>query len=114
MKVSESSTYLETAALNGKDVTVTIAAVRRPLQSGKDKDVGLDGRPISEKALIISYEGKQKEHVVCRTAQKQIRNLLGSDDTAEWIGKKITLYPTTCKAFGDPNTPCIRVRGKQL
>ncbi len=105
MKVSDTSTYLETEALEGKDLTVTIDDVRQP---GRD-DVGLDGRPISEKSVIITYRRASKPHIACRTVQKQIRAIHGNSMEA-WKGRKITLYPTTCKAFGNPNTPCIRVR----
>lgn len=109
MKVSDTSTYLETAALEGKEITVTISGVRAPAKDDK----GLDGRPLSPQSLIISYQGAQKEHIACRTVQKQIRRLYGND-TAGWIGKEITLYPTTCRAFGDPNTPCIRVKTNSM
>jgi hypothetical protein len=114
VKVSDSSTYLEAAALKG-EVTVTIEAVR-PI--GKD-DKGLDGRPMNKKNVVITYKGATKPHVACRTAQKQIRAALAAehgggenawDDQERWIGKQITLFTTTCNAFGNPNTPCIRVR----
>jgi len=104
MKVSDTSTYLEAAALEG-EITLTIEAVRQP----GGKDIGTDGRPLGEKAVIIAYKGAKKQHVACRTVQKQIRALYGND-TDNWIGKKIILFPTTCNAFGNPKTPCIRVK----
>jgi hypothetical protein len=103
MKVSDTSIYLEAAALE-KDTTVTIAGTR-PVGS---KDIGTDGKPMSEKSMILSYAGAKKEHVACRTVQKQIRALYGND-TANWIGKKITLYQDSCMAFGK-RVQCIRVR----
>lgn len=103
MKVSDTATYLEAAAIE-KDVTVTIAGVRGP----GDKDKGTDGKMIPEKNLILSYEKAKKEHICCRTVQKQIRNLYGNE-TSNWIGKKITLYQDSCMAFGE-RVPCIRVR----
>jgi hypothetical protein len=105
MKVSDTSTYLETEGLDGKDITVTIETVRPP----NAKDIGTDGRQLGEKAVILKYKAAGKEHIACRTVQKQIRAIHGND-MAAWAGKKITLYPTTCKAFGNPKTPCIRVR----
>lgn len=114
MKVSDSSTYLEAAALKG-EIQVRIESVR-PI--GKD-DKGLDGRPMNKKNVVITYEKATKPHVVCRTAQKQIRAALAAefgggehdwDETDQWIGKRITLFPTTCNAFGNPLTPCIRVK----
>ena len=74
MKVSDSSTYLEAAALKG-ETAVTIESVR-PI--GKD-DKGLDGRPMNKKNVVISYKNATKPHVVCRTAQKQIRAALAAE-----------------------------------
>jgi hypothetical protein len=105
MKVSDTAIYLETEALEGKDITVTIESIRKP----DNKDKGKDGKPMGEKSVIIKYEKAKKEHIISRTVQKQIRALYGNDMDG-WIGKKIILYPTTCNAFGDPKTPCIRVR----
>lgn len=105
IKVSDTSLYLETEALEGRERTLTIAKVRQP----KNTEKGRDGRPLNSSALILTYEKATKEHICCRTVQKQIRQLHGND-TAGWIGKQITIYPTTCKAFGDDNTPCIRVK----
>jgi len=103
MKVSDTSIYLEAAAIE-KDTTVTISGVRGPTQ----QDKGTDGKMIPEKNLILAYKGAKKEHICCRTVQKQIRNLYGND-TAGWIGKKITLFQDSCMAFGK-KTACIRVR----
>lgn len=103
MKVSDTSIYLEAAAIE-KDTTVTIAGVRGPNQ----KDKGTDGKMIPEKNLILSYKGATKEHICCRTVQKQIRALYGND-TVGWTGKKITLFQDSCMAFGK-QTACIRVR----
>lgn len=103
LKVSDTSTYLEAAAIEG-DVSVVIAGVRSP----GEKDKGTDGKQIPDKNLILSYEKAKKEHVCCRTVQKQIRGLYGND-TAGWIGKKIILYRDSCMAFGK-KTACIRVR----
>lgn len=110
MKVSDKSTYLEAAALEG-DVTVTIESVRDP----GPKDVGTDGRAIDPKNVIIRYKGAKKEHIACRTVQKQIRHITGEDDMTKWTGQKITLYRHILpKCFGEKNVPCIRVRGKSL
>jgi hypothetical protein len=104
MKVSDTSTYLEAAALEG-EITLEILGARVPVKT----DIGTDGRPMSEKSVILSYKGAKKEHVACRTVQKQIRAIHGNDISG-WKGKKIILFPTTCNAFGNPKTPCIRVK----
>jgi len=103
MKVSDTSIYLEAAAIE-KDCPVTIKSVR----AIGAKDIGTDGKPMSEKSMVISYEGASKEHVACRTVQKQIRAIHGND-ADKWAGKKIILYQDSCQAFGK-KVQCIRVR----
>lgn len=104
MKVSEAYPgYLEAGDLDRKEVTVTIAG-HRP--SGKE-DKGKDGRAIDKP--ILSFKGTKKELVLNKTNARTVRCLYGND-MANWTGKKVILYPTTCNAFGDPNTPCIRVK----
>lgn len=59
---------------------------------------------------VILFQGKKKKWVLGKTNAKSVGKLLGNDIT-EWPGKKITLYPTTCQAFGEM-VECIRVREK--
>ena len=110
MKVSESfGGFLEAEDLpENKDVTVTIESVREP---GKD-DKGQDGKPLDKP--IIRLAKVKKEWVMNKTNSKVIRRLFGENEMTNWIGKKVTLYRTTCNAFGDKNRPCIRVRGEAL
>lgn len=109
MKVSEVfDGFLEAEDIpENKDVTVTIENVRQP---GKD-DKGKDGRQMDKP--IVKFAKVKKEWVLNKTNARSIRRLYGNE-TDEWIGKQIAIYRTTCNAFGDPKTPCIRVRGKQL
>lgn len=109
MKVSELfSGFLEAEDLpEDKDITVTIESVRQPTAKDKGKDGKQMDKPIVQLAKV------QKEWVLNKTNAKLIRRLYGNETDA-WQGKPVTLYRTTCNAFGDPNTPCIRVRGKKL
>lgn len=106
MKVSEEfpSQYLEAADLQGREVTVKIAS------TDKQKGVkGRDGKPFD--ARVLFFEGKKKGMCVNKTNAKRIRDELGlGDDMDTWIGHSITIFPTTCNAFGKPNVPCIRVK----
>lgn len=43
-----------------------------------------------------------------RTNAKTIAKLYGAEVT-EWVGKRVTLYATTCK-LGKDTVPCIRIR----
>jgi hypothetical protein len=110
MKVSDIyGQYIEAEELpEGKDIDVTIESVR----SANANDKGKDGKPITDKAFIRLAKVK-KEWVLNATNAKSIRRQHGND-MDEWSGKKITIYRTTCNAFGDPNKPCIRVRGNKL
>jgi hypothetical protein len=111
MKVSDIyGSYLEAEELpEGKDIEVTIEAYRL----GNANDKGKDGKPITDKAFI-RLKNVKKELVLNATNAKSIRRALGENEMDDWIGKKVTIYRTTCNAFGDPKTPCIRVRGKML
>lgn len=91
----------------GKDIPITIERVR---MAGSD-DKGKDGRQLDKP--IIKIKGKSKEWVICKTVARAIRRQHG-DDMNNWPGNQISIYRTTCNAFGNPNTPCIRVRGEKL
>ena len=43
------------------------------------------------------------------TSSKVIQDLYGKDPR-EWIGKSITIYPTTCRGVGGDMVDCVRVR----
>lgn len=100
--------FLEAEDLpDGKEVKITVESVRH---SGPD-DKGTDGRPIDKP--ILKAKGAKKEWVLNKTNAKAIRRMHG-DDMNGWSGKVVTIYRTTCNAFGDPNTPCIRVKTHSL
>jgi hypothetical protein len=109
MKVSELFTgFLEAEDLpEGRDIEVVIEEVRR----AGAKDLGRDGRPIDKP--IVRLAKVKKEWVLNKTNARAIRRLYGNE-TDNWHGKPVTIYRTTCSAFGDPQTPCIRVRTATL
>jgi hypothetical protein len=43
------------------------------------------------KKLVIGFAGKKKRFVVNKTNANTIAKVLGSDDTDDWIGQRITL-----------------------
>lgn len=53
-------------------------------------------------------EAKQKVLVLNKTNAISISGLHGTE-TDEWKGKKVTLYATTCMAFGS-RQDCVRVK----
>ena len=94
--------FLEAGDLDSRDVTLEIKLVREP---GPD-DKGLDGKPMDKP--IVVFEKARKEWVLNKTNARTIRLLYG-DQFGAWNGKTVTIYPTTCKAFGE-TVACIRVR----
>lgn len=89
--------------LQGRDVTVKIESVN----AGK---VGHGGK--AAKKPILTFKGRNGDkRMACNvTNAKTIAGMYGTDTTA-WIGKSITLYPTTTQ-FGNETHECIRVRPK--
>lgn len=93
------SPHLECADLNGQDVTVTI----------RDVDFHEVGEEKATKGVVYFQEYK-RAMVLNRTNLKRIIAIYGND-TDEWPGKRITLYPSETD-FGGRTVPCIRIREK--
>lgn len=86
--------------LNGKEVAVTISRVEAGTLNGSG------GR--KAKKPVVYFEGKEKGLALNSTNCKTIAKLYGNY-TEKWIGKQITLYPTTTEMAGE-TVECIRVR----
>ena len=95
--------YVAAPELQGRDAAVTIKSV-------SIDEMPLAGTTKKEKRPIVQFEETPKKLVLNKTNAKIIAKLLGVQ-TAAWIGKRITLYPTTTK-FGPDTVDCIRVRDK--
>lgn len=98
MKMGEAfpSAFLKTDDLQGRQVTVTI-------ESYSLEDVGDD-----EKKLVLHFAGKNRGLVCNKTNAASISDIYG-DEMDEWLGKRITLYPTKTNYAGRM-TPCIRIQ----
>ena len=94
------SEYLGAWDLLGKDVTVTVDRVAAGTLTGA-------GGRKSKKPLVF-FVGKEKALALNKTNAKIIAAMYGTD-TAEWAGKKITIYPTRTEMAGE-TVDCIRVR----
>lgn len=101
MKTSEAfpSDYLKAADLNGQSVTVTIASAEL-IEFGKDKD--------KETKLLLKFVGKKRGLICNKTNCKTIEKVLGSDDTDDWVGKRIILEAREVE-FGTEVVMAIRV-----
>lgn len=94
------SKYVSHYDLAGRDVIVTIASVKLA------EIIGSGGKK-SQKALV-TFKGAEKGMVMGATCLKTIAGLYG-DDYSTWLGKPITIYPTTTEASGE-TVGAIRVR----
>lgn len=94
MKTSEAypSKYLTAEDLNGEDVALTIKAVDL-------ETIGQGAK--AEQKLVISFRGAKKQFVVNKTNAKTITNVLGSEETDDWIGQRITIGPREVEYQGD-------------
>ena len=94
--------YLYAYDLQGRDVTVTIAKVTGGMLTGTG------GK--SNKKPIIFFQGHQKGLALNITNARTIAAMYGGSFKSEdWIGKRVTLYPSRT-TFGKDEVECIRIR----
>ena len=62
----------------------------------------------TEDKVIVRFDKAKKAMILNKTNATTIAKRYGND-TEEWIGQEVVLYPTTCQAFGAEHE-CIRVR----
>lgn len=96
--------FLYSYDLQGRDVTVVIERVAQGTL------VGQQGK--KTKKPVVFFKGKSKPLALNITNIKTISSLYGSFRVEDWIGKSITLYPTTTN-FGSETKDCIRIRNKR-
>ena len=100
MRVSDAfpSDYLKAADLRDKNVLVVVDRVEM-------KDIGDDHKP------IVYFQHKDKGLVLNKTNANNIALAYG-DDTDDWIGKEIVLFPAMVD-FQGRTVAAIRVRTPQ-
>lgn len=98
------SRYLKAIEFEGKNVTLTIKAVKADMLRMVDST--------KAKKFVIQFEETSKELVLNKTNAFAIADYLSERDALKWVGCKITLFPTTCDAFGE-TVDCIRVKGPE-
>jgi len=87
---------------NPCDKTLTIERVESEKVRNEKKE---------EKAKAILYFRGVKRPMICNVTNcKTIAGLYGRK-TEGWIGKRVTLYPTTVDAFGETKE-CIRIKNR--
>ena len=93
--------FLYSFDLQGRDVTVIIDRVKAGTLTG------VGGK--KNKKPIVYFRGKEKGLGLNITNARTIAGMYGGFDVEKWIGKAITLYPTST-TFGDKTVDCIRIR----
>lgn len=99
-KLMYPSEYLQACDLAGKEPSVTIEKVvmeEVPDPQGKKKL-----KP------VMHFAGAKKRFPLPKTCAKFVAERYGND-TEQWVGKKVTLFATTCTAFGN-TVECIRFK----
>ena len=94
--------FLGAHDLDGRDINVTIAKVHN------EELMNIESHQ-KETKTVIEFEKASKPWVANITNLKAIAKIHG-DYVEDWVGKKITLFPTKTKSFGDI-VDCVRVRG---
>lgn len=89
------STYLKAADLQGRRATVAIDKVVM-------EDIGGEHKP------VVKFQGKDRGIVLNKTNAAMIAEIAGSEETDDWKGVKVTLYPTKTD-FQGKRVDCIRV-----
>jgi hypothetical protein len=100
MKVSSlfPSKFLKADDLNDREIQCIIKDVQV-------EDVSGDG---SDRKPVLYFEGKEKGLVMNKTNSMVIASSHG-EDTDDWGGKSVVLYPTKTQ-FQGKLVPCVRVR----
>jgi hypothetical protein len=95
-----SGRFLRVTDLKARRVPTRIQEVR------KEEFKQDDGK--TEQKLIVTLKGFEKPLVLNRTNCDTIIDLVGSEETDDWIGKPIVLLQAKVR-FQGKSTPCIRV-----
>jgi hypothetical protein len=93
--------FISGAEFNGRVPTFTVKVVQIEKLEGDDgkaKDKG-----------IVWFDDTDRGWVLCKTNAMCLAAMFGND-TAGWIGKRVTLFATDVKVGGE-TVPGIRVRG---
>jgi hypothetical protein len=94
------SKYLKAADLNGKPLVVEIEAA--PLETLKSANG-------DEQKIVLYFTDTAKRLPLNVTNFESVANICG-DDTEDWPGGKIELFPSVTQMGGKTGIACIRIR----
>jgi hypothetical protein len=93
------SNYIKVSDLDGRNAVVTIDRVElETIGQGKD----------AEEKAVVYFRGKEKGLVLNKTNALSIVEITGSDETDDWNGHRVVLYPSKTD-FAGKRVDCIRV-----
>jgi len=98
------SKYLKCAYLKGRPRVVEIE--QAPIETLKNP------KGEEQKKVVLYFTGAKKALPLNLTNYDSVAEIAGSDETNEWPGTKIQLYPATTM-MGGKITDCIRIRRPQ-
>lgn len=96
------SDYLGAWNVAGKDYNVTIERIEGATITG-------DGGKKNKKPLIY-FKGVKKPLICNKTIMKTLFAMFGTHSAKAMLGKRITLYATTCRGAAGGTVDCVRVR----
>jgi hypothetical protein len=94
--------FLYAFDLQGKDCTLTVEKVTGGELTGQ-------GGKKTKKPLCYFVESKSGKPLALNATNCKTIAAMYGNDTDNWLGKRITLFPTTT-SFGSETVECIRVR----
>ena len=94
------------AALDFKQDEPTELEIAEVIPTGTTKSA--DGRVIDRPTL--KFNGTDKGIILCKTNARGIARKLGPD-MSQWVGHKVPFFQARITAFGEADTPAIRVWG---
>src|SRR5262245_23040091 len=97
------SRYLQAADLAGKPINVVIE--KAPLET-------LESKNGEEVKTVLYFRGAKKSLPLNRTNWDSVAEITGEDDSENWPGHQIQLYPTTTPLGADV-VECIRIRAPE-
>lgn len=96
------SKYMAAEDLQGKPWSFKISRIRLEEMHNKETNA-------KTKKGVVYFAGPKKGLILSSTIFDQIVEATGQDDTDNWPGHLVTIYPTTTYAFGN-NYHVVRVR----
>jgi hypothetical protein len=94
------SKYLSAVDLHGKPHVLEIASA--PLET-------LNNNGTEQRKIVVYFKNAKKRLPLNLTNFDAISVIAGTDETDDWPGTRIEVYPTTTEMKGETR-PCIRIR----